>query len=76
MALFLFRAPLTLVSHSATFVYPLYASYKAITPGARDGTVRRDAQTELLELQTWLMYWSVAGVMHVAEVYVEWIWNW
>lgn len=90
MALFLLRVPLLLAQHAATLGYPLYASYKALapspaTPGTAAAAGRRrsanaapplQAHDELLELQTWSMYWSVVALLHLAETWLEWSWSW
>jgi hypothetical protein len=85
MALFLLRVPLLLAQHAATLGYPLYASYKALAPPPPPGAPPRRrrgraaplaAHDELLELQTWSMYWSVVALLHLAETWIEWSWSW
>ncbi len=99
---FILALPLLIASSLATFVYPLYASYKAITSPSRAGSsvssyswrTKHDPvsagsgsssglpgspgvpQTELAELETWLMYWSVIACIQTAETFVEWSWSW
>ncbi|KAI5480954.1 hypothetical protein MNV49_006764 [Pseudohyphozyma bogoriensis] len=49
---------------AAGFVYPTYASYKAIK------------SNDLPKLEVWLMYWSVMGTVMALESTVEWIFSW
>ena len=57
------QAPLSL-SLGAGFVYPTYASYKAIRTNEHQA------------IETWLMYWVVMGVVVAAEHSVEWAVRW
>jgi len=54
------------VSSTGAFLYPAYASYKAIA--------RRPSNE--LELERWLMYWSVVGVIVTVEYFAEWLVSW
>ncbi|KDQ06440.1 hypothetical protein BOTBODRAFT_39596 [Botryobasidium botryosum FD-172 SS1] len=54
------------VSSTGAFLYPAYASYKAIA--------RRPSNE--LELERWLMYWSVVGVIVSVEYFAEWFVSW
>lgn len=81
--MFLLSLPFTLVHHTITYLYPLYASYKAIsshqssTSGAGLArSVTGEERTEMAELETWLMYWSVVGAMQILEGWGEWAWSW
>lgn len=51
-------------STSAGFVYPTYASYKAIK------------SNDMQKLEVWLMYWVVMGTVMAMESTVEWIFAW
>ncbi|CAO1628869.1 unnamed protein product [Parajaminaea phylloscopi] len=79
----IFALPLNALHHTITYLYPLYASYKAIAsrrsvPWTQSAahTVGTEARTEMAELEGWLMYWSVVGVVAIAEGWFEWTWNW
>ncbi|KDN37272.1 hypothetical protein K437DRAFT_259843 [Tilletiaria anomala UBC 951] len=95
---FFLSLPILVLNSAATFVYPLYASYKAITSTTRPGSTvsvyswgaRHDTSvaaaganasssgggTELAELETWLMYWSVIACIQTVEAFLEWSWSW
>lgn len=51
-------------STSLGFVYPAYASFKAIK------------SNDLAKLEVWLMYWVVMGTVMAAESTVEWFFAW
>lgn len=73
--------PFRLAHNVITFLYPLYASYKAISPQEGTRTVNRppgssNQRTEMADLETWLMYWSVVGAMTFVEAWAEWTWSW
>ena len=78
----LFSLPFLVVHHIVTYLYPLYASYKAIVASnapSRTGmvkTISGEEKTELAELEGWLMYWSVVGTMSIIEGWGEWAWSW
>ncbi|EJD38859.1 hypothetical protein AURDEDRAFT_146734 [Auricularia subglabra TFB-10046 SS5] len=55
-----------LVNSTTAFLYPTYASYKALC--------RRPADEA--ELERWLMYWSVVGVIVAFEYSAEWLISW
>lgn len=91
MALFLFRLPLLILSQGATVVYPLYASYKAVTAPTRshstisnynpynsnyNNDLTQQQETEMAHVETWIMYWSVIGCLRVIETFAEWSWSW
>ncbi|KAG8897063.1 hypothetical protein FRC00_004871 [Tulasnella sp. 408] len=63
----LFRFFWSLLSSTIAYAYPAYASFKSLS--------RRPA--EEVELERWLMYWSVVGCIvaleHVAEWTISWI---
>ncbi|KZT64990.1 hypothetical protein DAEQUDRAFT_769229 [Daedalea quercina L-15889] len=59
---FLFRV----ISATAAFLYPGYASYKVLS--------QRPASEE--ELERWLMYWSVLGCIVAVEYVAEWLVSW
>lgn len=75
--------PFLLAHHIVTYLYPLYASYKAIAP-VQEKTTRPvrppfgsgNERTEMADLETWLMYWSVVGTMTLIEAWAEWSWSW
>ena len=48
------------------FLYPAYASYKTLS--------KRPASDA--ELERWLMYWSVLGVILAVEYVAEWLVRW
>ncbi|PWN48548.1 hypothetical protein IE53DRAFT_389239 [Violaceomyces palustris] len=98
MALIIFHLPALVLNHSASLLYPLYASYKAITAQSRKSSTvsdyswnlndRQDARdqdpssksdsttTELAEMETWLIYWSIFACINLAESYFGWSWRW
>lgn len=92
MALFLIRLPLLIVSQSVTVVYPLYSSYKAVTAPSRSHSTlsnynpynnnnynndpNAQHETEMAQVETWIMYWSVIGCMRIVESLAEWSWSW
>lgn len=93
---FILHLPILILHSLSTFVYPLYASYKAITSPSRPGSsvsayswkIKHDPVaaahsaaggenvTEMAELETWLMYWSVIAVIQTVETFLEWSWSW
>lgn len=102
-AMLLLHLPLTATASAAGYVYPLYASYKAITAPTRPASTAgqytwripraassgpasaRDdaapvsgaaARTEMAEIETWLMYWSVLAVVQTLETFFGWSWSW
>lgn len=90
----LLRLPVVAATSVAAYVYPLYASYKAITAPARPGSTAAayswrvprapaapappaaKTPTELAQLETWLMYWSVIALVQTAETFFGWSWSW
>lgn len=79
----IFSLPTTIAYHIITYLYPLYASYKAITghtPANSSSGVHRSItgqeRTELADLESWLMYWSIVGTMTLVEGWAEWAWSW
>lgn len=54
------------ISATAAFLYPGYASYKTLS--------QRPASEE--ELERWLMYWSVLGCIVSVEYVAEWLVSW
>lgn len=87
---FLLSLPFVLLHHVLTYLYPLYASYKAISSRKtsksgldanqpalpRRSFATGQETTELAELEGWCMYWSVLGVSQLAEAWGEWTWSW
>ncbi|KAL6304680.1 TB2/DP1, HVA22 family-domain-containing protein [Sparassis latifolia] len=57
---------LRVVSASAAFLYPGYASYKTLS--------QRPASEA--DLERWLMYWSVLGCIVAVEYVAEWLVSW
>jgi len=57
---------LRIVSASAAFLYPGYASYKTLA--------QRPANEA--DLERWLMYWSVLGCIVAVEYVAEWLVSW
>ncbi|KZT04922.1 uncharacterized protein LAESUDRAFT_760665 [Laetiporus sulphureus 93-53] len=55
-----------IISGTAAFLYPGYASYKTLS--------QRPASEE--ELERWLMYWSVLGCIVAVEYMAEWLVSW
>lgn len=74
----LFALPCIVLHHLVTYLYPLYASYKAISakPKPLQRTLNGHETTEMAELEGWLMYWSVVGAMTMTETWIEWSWSW
>lgn len=78
------------ITTCVAYLYPLYASYKALsattrrgsTPSAyqwHDGTDNEEAQaaaTELSELETWTMYWCVVSLFWLVDAWVGWMFQW
>ncbi|TDL27728.1 hypothetical protein BD410DRAFT_713386 [Rickenella mellea] len=54
------------ISSTAAFLYPGYASYKTLS--------QRPASEE--DLERWLMYWSVLGCIVGVEYVAEWLVSW
>ncbi|KAN0064371.1 hypothetical protein ACQY0O_002567 [Thecaphora frezii] len=107
MALLLFHLPTLILNQTATLLFPLYASYKAVTSHSRrTSTVSsyswssvlrpvngaphsatdpatgagaagsESVQTELAEMEHWLIYWSVFACLALVESTVGWTWSW
>ncbi|CAO1626745.1 unnamed protein product [Sympodiomycopsis kandeliae] len=85
----LFTFPFLIIHHVVTYLYPLYASYKAIVANGEAGSSNKpygqsgisksftgQEKTELAELEGWLMYWSVVGTIQIIEGWGEWAWSW
>jgi len=78
------------ITTCVAYLYPLYASYKALsatsrrgsTPGAYQwhaGAGKEEAQaaaTELSELETWTMYWCVVSLFWLADAWIGWMFQW
>ncbi|KAL1948286.1 hypothetical protein VTO73DRAFT_12361 [Trametes versicolor] len=62
----LFYLTSRLISATAAFLYPGYASYKTLS--------QRPASEA--ELERWLMYWSVLGCIVAVEYVAEWLISW
>jgi len=62
----LFYFTFRIISATAAFLYPGYASYKTLS--------QRPASEE--ELERWLMYWSVLGCIVSVEYVAEWLVSW
>ncbi|KAI1792736.1 TB2/DP1, HVA22 family-domain-containing protein [Ganoderma leucocontextum] len=62
----LFYLVLRIISATAAFLYPGYASYKTLS--------QRPANEA--ELERWLMYWSVLGCIVAVESVAEWLVSW
>ncbi|TFK25405.1 hypothetical protein FA15DRAFT_639433 [Coprinopsis marcescibilis] len=62
----LFYLTSRIVSATAAFLYPGYASYKTLS--------QRPASEE--DLERWLMYWSVLGCVVSVEYMAEWVVSW
>ncbi|KAF9516599.1 hypothetical protein BS47DRAFT_1375973 [Hydnum rufescens UP504] len=54
-----------IISLIGAFLYPAYASYKTLARGTSEEDIER-----------WLMYWSVLGVIISAEYVAEWLVRW
>jgi len=48
------------------FLYPAYASYKTLSKRPASDT----------DLERWLMYWSILGVILAVEYVAEWLVRW
>ncbi|KAF8586204.1 hypothetical protein K439DRAFT_979875 [Ramaria rubella] len=55
-----------IISASGAFLYPTYASYKTLS--------RRPASE--VDIERWLMYWSVLGTLLALEYVAEWLVSW
>ncbi|KAF8717296.1 TB2/DP1, HVA22 family, partial [Rhizoctonia solani] len=62
----LFYAVLRVISITGSVVYPTYASYKTLSK----------RPTQEADLERWLMYWSVMGVVLGIEMVAEWLIRW
>ncbi|OCH86725.1 hypothetical protein OBBRIDRAFT_207248 [Obba rivulosa] len=62
----LFNFTLRVISATAAFLYPGYASYKTLS--------QRPASEE--DLERWLRYWSVLGCIVAVEYVAEWLVSW
>ncbi|KAI0357758.1 hypothetical protein OH77DRAFT_1502835 [Trametes cingulata] len=62
----LFYLTFRLISATAAFLYPGYASYKTLS--------QRPASEA--DLERWLMYWSVLGCIVAVEYVAEWLVSW
>jgi len=62
----LFYLTSRIVSSGVAYLYPGYASYKALS--------QRPASED--ELERWLMYWSVLGIVFGVENAAEWLISW
>ncbi|KAF8752202.1 TB2/DP1, HVA22 family [Rhizoctonia solani] len=61
-----FYAVLRVISITGSVVYPTYASYKTLSK----------RPTQEADLERWLMYWSVMGVVLGIEMVAEWLIRW
>ncbi|EMD36745.1 hypothetical protein CERSUDRAFT_114656 [Gelatoporia subvermispora B] len=61
-----FNFTLRVISATAAFLYPGYASYKTLS--------QRPASEE--DLERWLRYWSVLGCIVAVEYVAEWLVSW
>lgn len=66
MALLLLHLPTLALNATATLLYPLYSSYKAVTSPA----------TSLADMETWLVYWSVFACWTLLESLFGFLWSW
>ena len=66
MALLLLHLPTLALNATATLVYPLYSSYKAVT----------SASTSLADMEVWLVYWSVFACWTLFESLFGFLWSW
>ncbi|TKY88960.1 hypothetical protein EX895_002201 [Sporisorium graminicola] len=66
MALLLLHLPTLALNATATLVYPLYASYKAVT----------SSSTSLADMEVWLIYWSVFACWTLLESVFGFLWSW
>ncbi|ETS60259.1 hypothetical protein PaG_05810 [Moesziomyces aphidis] len=66
MALLLLHLPTLALNATATLVYPLYSSYKAVT----------SSTTSLADMEVWLVYWSVFACWTLFESLFGWLWSW
>lgn len=64
-----FAAQLTLPSNIFCFLYPAYASYKALS------TPSIDPAGDIL-IERWLMYWAVVGTWTGVEALAGWLFTW
>lgn len=63
-------AALTTHSNVCCFLYPAYASYKALS-------IRPESSEEANEqVKRWLMYWAVIGSWTAVEMVVGWTFTW
>lgn len=73
---------LALGTTAVAYVYPLYATYKALVgtahiaiPAAQnEGPVEKP--TELSELETWTMYWCVVSLFWAIDTWLGWTFRW
>jgi hypothetical protein len=63
------RRPLTVPSNICCFLYPAYASYKALS------TPSSDPAGDIL-IERWLMYWAVVGTWTGVEALGGWLFTW
>ncbi|GAA5973678.1 hypothetical protein JCM21900_006598 [Sporobolomyces salmonicolor] len=61
------------VSVTASLLYPTYASYKALKSTASSGLT---AGEQAEQLERWLMYWCVMGIVWMWEEWGEWGVKW
>ncbi|SPO30618.1 uncharacterized protein UTRI_05235 [Ustilago trichophora] len=66
MALLILHLPTLALNATATLLYPLYSSYKAVT----------SPSTTLAEMETWLVYWSVFACFSLFESLFGFLWTW
>ncbi|CBQ69068.1 conserved hypothetical protein [Sporisorium reilianum SRZ2] len=66
MALLILHLPTLALNATATLVYPLYSSYKAVT----------SPTTPLAEMEVWLVYWSVFACWTLFESLFGFLWSW
>ncbi|KAK4685289.1 hypothetical protein P7C73_g4861, partial [Tremellales sp. Uapishka_1] len=55
------------------FLYPAYASYKALSISEHSPA---GAQSQSSEIERWLMYWSVVGTWTAVEAVCGWVFTW
>ena len=73
---------LALGTTAVAYVYPLYATYKALVstsnmvlPAGQDDQ-QTEKPTELSELETWTMYWCVVSLFWAIDTWLGWAFRW
>lgn len=73
---------LSLGTTAVTYVYPFYATYKALmaTSHMAIPTAQNEKPvekpTELSELETWTMYWCVISLFWAIDTWLGWTFRW